>query len=142
MAARIIARRRSVYREGPRKGEAEIAAGSGPAAASMINGAGRPGAHFQYLFGLSLDLVFQLINADGADHDLVADHVARRTADTERVGKLHVLVDRLLHLVAVHVLLEARHIETDFLGNGERARLIGFTAATEQLLVELAVLLS
>ena len=89
-----------------------------------------------------LDLLFQFVEPDGAHHHLVADHVGRRAADAERIGELHVLVDRRLHLVAVHVLLEAGHIETDLLGDGERARLVGRAAAAEELLVKLDVFLS
>ncbi len=89
-----------------------------------------------------LDLRLQLVEPDRADDDFVADHVARRAVDAERVGKLHVLVDRRLHLVAVHVLFDARHVEADFLGDGERARLVGRAAAAEELLVELDVFLA
>ena len=87
-------------------------------------------------------LLLQAVDADRADHDFIADHIAWGAADAERVGELHALIDRLFHLVAVHVLLDARHVEADFLGDRERARLVGRAAAAQQLLVKFDVLLA
>src|SRR3569623_2275233 len=46
------------------------------------------------------DVLLQLRQADRADHDLVADHVARRAVQAQRLGELEVLLERRLHLGA------------------------------------------
>src|SRR5262249_57325478 len=71
-----------------------------------------------------VDLVLERTEADGADHDVVADHVARRAVEAERLGELEALLDLRLDLVAGHVLLDARDVETHLLADGERARLV------------------
>src|SRR5262245_54250820 len=48
---------------------------------------------------------------DRPDHRLVADHIARRAVEPHRLGDLEALGQRGLHLLARHVLLEARHVE-------------------------------
>src|ERR1700689_2025652 len=82
------------------------------------------------------ELLFQGIESHGADNQLGADDIARCTADAERVGKLHILVDRDLDLVAVHILLDPRHVEARVFGSRKRVRLVGRAAAAQQLLVE------
>ena len=47
-----------------------------------------------------------------------------------------------LHFGARYVLLEARHVEADVLGDSQRARLVRLTAPAEQLLMEFEVLLA
>src|SRR5215831_16758583 len=89
-----------------------------------------------------VDPLLEGIEADRADHQLGADHVARRAVDPERLGELHALLDRGAHLVAPHVLLDACDVESRLLGGGERARLVGLAAAAEQPLVEIEVLLA
>src|SRR5215469_7842539 len=89
-----------------------------------------------------VDLLLERGEPDGADHDLLADDVARRAVEAERLGDLHVLIDRGAHLVGRHVLLQARHVEAGLLGGRERVRQVGLTAAAEQPLVEIEVLLA
>src|SRR6266700_7606910 len=88
------------------------------------------------------DLVAQRREPDRAYHDIAADHVARRAVEAERLGQLHAFGDRRRDLVAFEILLEARHVETDLLGDGERSRLVGLAASAEQLLVEFEVFLA
>src|SRR5579863_8284435 len=82
------------------------------------------------------ELLLQFVEADRSDHKLIADDIARRAVDADRVGELHVFVDGGLHFGAVHVFLEPRHVEADFLGDGECPRQIGYAAAPKKLLVE------
>src|ERR1700761_18630 len=132
----------AVYREGSCKGEAACGlplcippcSGDCPA-----NGTKAPGGGDR-LFPLGADLLAQRIEADGADHDFLADHVARGAVDAERLGELHVLLDRLFHLVAAHVAFETRHVESDFLGDRERTRLVGGATSAQELLVKFDVL--
>src|SRR5580692_1749421 len=88
------------------------------------------------------DFLLQRVEADGAHHQFGADHIARRAADAEGVGELHVLVDGGLDFVAVHILLDPRHVEAGVLGGRERVRLVGRTAAAKKLLMEFDVLLA
>ena len=53
---------------------------------------------------------------------------------------MHVLLERGLGLVAGHILFDARHVEADVFGDGERVGPVGRTPAAEQLLMELEVL--
>src|SRR6185437_12135582 len=76
-----------------------------------------------------VDLLLERVEPDRADDHLRPDDVARRAVETERLGELHVLFDRGLHLVAVHVLLEARHVEAGFLGGLQRTRHVGLAAS-------------
>src|SRR5580704_12889379 len=62
------------------------------------------------------DFFLQGVEPNGAHHQFGADHIARRAADAERVGELHILVDRGLDLVAVHILLDPRHVEAGIFG--------------------------
>ena len=43
---------------------------------------------------------------------------------------------------AREILFDLRHVEAGFLGRGHRARLVGLTAAAEQLLVEVEIFLA
>src|SRR5579883_1465485 len=87
------------------------------------------------------DLLLQAIEADGADDDLLADHIARRAVETHVLGKLHVLLDRRLDLGARHVLLDARGIVAGILGRSHGAGLVGRPAAAEPLGVEVEIFL-
>src|SRR4051794_5854277 len=89
-----------------------------------------------------VDLFLERIGADGADDDISAHHVARRAVEAERLGELEALLDRGLHLVARHVLLDLGHVEADFLGDGEGTRLVRLSAAAEQLLMEFEIFLA
>src|SRR5215831_20792439 len=89
-----------------------------------------------------VDLLLERLEADRAHDHFFADHVARRAVEPERLGELPALLDRGEHLVAAHVLLDARHVEARLLGGLERARLVGLAAAAEQPLVEIEVLLA
>src|SRR5207244_7260396 len=52
------------------------------------------------------DLLLQPLKPDRADHDLLADHVARRTVHAHRFGELEVFLYRGFGFPACHVLLE------------------------------------
>src|ERR1700761_2982402 len=75
------------------------------------------------------DLFLETVEADGADHDLLADHIARRAVHAHRFGELEVLLDGGPHLGALDVLLDLRGVETGFLGRLHRARLVSRAAA-------------
>ncbi len=79
---------------------------------------------------------------DGADHDIVADDIAWRAVETERLGKLEALLKGRLDFGAREILFQARHVEADVLGYRKRAGLVGLAAAAEQLLVEFEVFLA
>src|SRR5712671_4705138 len=53
-----------------------------------------------------VNLFLERIEADRADHDVVAHDVARRAVEAERVGELEVLFDGGFDIVARHVLLD------------------------------------
>src|SRR5688572_28808705 len=89
-----------------------------------------------------LDLLPQHREADGPDHHVVVDDVAWRAVEPERLGELHAFLQGRLDLVALEVLLQPRHVEADFLGDGKRARLVDLAAPGEQLLVEFEILLA
>src|SRR5262245_40636281 len=90
----------------------------------------------------AVNLFLESIEADGADDDILAYDVARRTVEAERFGELEAFLDRGLHLVACHVLLDLRDVEADLLRRRERARLVGLATAAEQLLVKLEIFLA
>src|SRR5262245_32405283 len=89
-----------------------------------------------------VNLFLECIEADRADHDILAHDVARRAVEAERLGEPEALFERGLHLVACHVLLDLRDVEPDLLRRRERARLVRLAAAAEQLLVELEIFLA
>src|ERR1700736_3138256 len=62
------------------------------------------------------DLLLERRQADRADDDFGADDVARGAVEAQRLGDMHVLLERGLGLVAGHVLFDARHVEADLLG--------------------------
>src|SRR3954464_15713272 len=74
------------------------------------------------------DLFLEALEADGADHDLLADHVARRAVEAHVLGELEVLLDGRLDLGAREILLDLRGVEAGFLGGCDGARLVGRTA--------------
>src|SRR5207342_1065106 len=82
-----------------------------------------------------VDVFLELVEADGADHDIGADHVARRAVEPKLFGELQVLLDGLANLVAGQIFFDPRDVESGLLGGGKRACLVGLTAAAEQLLV-------
>src|SRR4029077_5808080 len=53
-----------------------------------------------------VNLFLERIEADRADHDVVAHDVARRAVEAERVGELEAFFDGGFDLVARHVLLD------------------------------------
>src|SRR5690242_12769241 len=75
------------------------------------------------------DLFLQALEADRADHDLLADDIARRAVQAHLLGELEVLLDGRLDLGAREILFDLRGVEAGFLGRGHRARLVGLTAA-------------
>src|SRR5579885_162314 len=89
-----------------------------------------------------VDLFAQTIEADSADDDIVADDVTRRAVEAQRLGQLHVLVERLVDFGALHVLLQFVHVEPDLLGDCEGALAVDMAAAAEHLGVEFKVLLA
>src|SRR5262245_51301702 len=84
-----------------------------------------------------VDLFLERRKADGADHHLAADHVARRAVESELLGELEALLDARSHLVAADVALDPRHVEADLLRRRERAGPIHLAASGQQLLVKL-----
>src|SRR6266516_2389490 len=77
------------------------------------------------LWSRDADLLFQRRHAHRADDDFAADDIARRAVEPQRIGDMHVLLERGLGLVAGHVLFDARRIEADLLGDGERVGAVG-----------------
>src|SRR6266481_8121458 len=57
------------------------------------------------------DLFLQAIEADGADHDLLADHIARRAVHAHVLGELEVFLQRRADLRARNILFQFRHVE-------------------------------
>src|SRR4051812_25514406 len=88
------------------------------------------------------DLLRKGIAADGANHDLLANHVARRAVHTHRFGELEILLERGAPFRARHILVELCHIEAGLLGRSQRAGLVGLALTAEQLLVEVEVSLA
>src|SRR3954468_12990588 len=82
------------------------------------------------------DLFPQGVDADRADHDLLADHVARGAVHPHRFRELVVLFQGGADFGAADILVELRHVDAGFLGRRKRAGLVGLAAAAEQLLVE------
>src|SRR5262245_16643404 len=62
-----------------------------------------------------VNLFLKSIEADGADDDILAHHVARRAVEAQCLGELEAFLDRGLHLVARHVLFDLRDVEPDLL---------------------------
>src|ERR1700678_2447220 len=60
-----------------------------------------------------IQLALQLIVADGSHHHFLADDEARRAVDLERVRHSHLLAQTRLDLVALHLLAQFVHIETE-----------------------------
>src|SRR5215207_6526099 len=89
-----------------------------------------------------VDPLLERGEADSADHDIAAYHIARRAVEAECLRELEALLQRRLHLFAGHVLLQPRHVEADLLGDCDRARFVGLTAAGEQLLVKFEIFLA
>src|SRR6266404_1416405 len=90
----------------------------------------------------AVDLFLERVQADRADEDIVANDVAGRAVEAERLGELEVFLDRGLDLVARHVLLDPRDVETDLLGGRECARQVRLAAPAEQLLMEFEIFLA
>src|SRR4029079_6569231 len=80
------------------------------------------------------DLFLQIVDADRADHDLLADHAARRAVHAHGLSELEVLFQRIAHFGARQVLLELAHVEADFLGDSHGARLVGPSAGPPRAL--------
>src|SRR5579863_6178512 len=66
------------------------------------------------------DLFLETFEADGADHHLLADHVAWRAVHAHGFRELEVFIDRGFHLGARQILLEPRHVEAGILGSRQR----------------------
>src|SRR6185503_5314602 len=62
-----------------------------------------------------VDLFLQRIEADRADHHIIADNIAWRPVEAECLGKLEVLLQCSFYLRACHVLVEPGHVEPDVL---------------------------
>src|ERR1700722_17357456 len=54
------------------------------------------------------DFLLEAVEADRADHDLLADHVARRAVHAHRLGELEVFFDRRAHFRAGEVFFDLR----------------------------------
>src|SRR5260370_39106326 len=89
----------------------------------------------------AVDLFLERVQADRADEDIVAHDVAGRAVEAERLGELEVFLDRGLDLVARHVLLDPRDVETDLLGGRQCARQVRLAAPAQQLLIEFKIFL-
>src|SRR5262249_27863607 len=85
------------------------------------------------------DLLLQALEADRANHDLLADHVARRSVQAHFFGKLHILFDGRLDLGAREILLDPRGVEAGVLCRSHGTGLVGDPSAAEQLLVEVEI---
>src|SRR6266700_2907722 len=85
------------------------------------------------LLSRGADLFPECRQADRADDDLGADDVARSAVEPQCLGDVHVLLERGLGLIAGHILFDARHVEADVFGDGERVGPVGRTPAAEQL---------
>src|SRR5208283_1319480 len=83
-----------------------------------------------------IDLVPELIVADRADDDILADDEGRRAIDLQRVSELHALVESGLDVGALHVLGEPVHVEPELLGDRERLSLADRPARRKQLRME------
>src|SRR5262245_6604961 len=90
----------------------------------------------------SVDLLLERLEADRANHNIVADYVAWRAIKPERFGKLEAFLQGRLHFGARNVLVEPRHVEADVLGDGQGARLVRLAATPEHLLVEFEIFLA
>jgi len=85
------------------------------------------------------DLLLERRQTDGADDDFAANHIARGAVEPQRLGDMHVLLERGLGLVPRHVLFDTGDVEADLLGDGERVGLVGLAPGAEQLLMKLQV---
>ena len=70
------------------------------------------------------DLFLQAFDTDGADHDLLADHIARRAVHAHRFSEFEVFLDGGAHLGTGDVFLDLRGVEAGLLGRLKRARLV------------------
>ena len=83
-----------------------------------------------------VDLVLELVVADRADDDVLADDEGRRAIDLEGVGELHDLTQARLDLGAVHVLGELVHVEPELVGDRQRLSLADGPVCRKELRVE------
>src|SRR5262245_26729243 len=74
-----------------------------------------------------------------ARDDVVADEVKRRALQSELVGKLLGLIERLLDLRVLHVLFELRRIETELGRDAHGFVFVGFAGLGKQLLMHLEI---
>src|SRR5712691_6612523 len=132
-----------LYRDLVRTGEAKLPTAQGWQRSDDRGPGPRPGVSARRLAATRVvDLFLEGLEADRAHHHVGADHVARRAVHPERLGDLVALLERCLDLVVCKVLLDPRDIEADFLRDRQRTRLVDRSAAAEQLLVELEILLA
>src|SRR5690349_10134338 len=78
-----------------------------------------------------IDFSLEFIEADGADNDIVADHVARRSIEAEGVRELEALFDLRADFIAVHVLFDLGSVESDVLGRCKGVGLVSLATAAE-----------
>src|SRR3984957_19595614 len=105
-------------------------------AASRFRNANEPKSSARlFAAARNADLFLETLKADRADHDLLADHIARGAVHAHGFGELEVFLDRGLHFRARQILFDPRRIEAGILGGGDRARLVGWAAAAEQFLM-------
>src|SRR5258708_13651636 len=83
------------------------------------------------------DLFLQAVEADGADYDLLADHVAGRAVHAHRLGELEILLDVSFHFRACQILFDPGGIEPGFLATTHRACLFRGPAAAGPFLFEI-----
>src|SRR6266404_1984366 len=88
------------------------------------------------------DFFPKAIEADRADHDLLAYHIAPRAVHAHRFGELEVFLKRGAHFRTRDILLDPRDIEAGVLGGRHRTCLIGLAAAAEQLLMKVEIFLA
>jgi hypothetical protein len=104
---------------------------------------GRPGASAGGLAAAGLlTLALQRFEAHGADHDVVADHVARRAVEAEPLGELEAFLEARARPLRSSCRARSGPRRGRPPWHGERARAVDLAAAGEQLLVEVEILLA
>src|SRR5262245_16439683 len=117
-----------LYRDWPRKGEAQpVFVGRSTYLGDGKRAAPRSAGCLAAARGV--DLFLQGGKANRADHDAVANDVARRAVQAELLGKPEALLQTAADFVAGEIALEPRHVDAHLLGGGHGMGLVGLTAA-------------
>src|SRR5215217_1978955 len=88
------------------------------------------------------DLFPEILDADRADHHLIADHVTRRAVHAHGFGEFEVLLEGGAYFRARKIFLKPSDIEAGLLGGGHGARLVRGATAAKQSLVKIKVFLA